>query len=106
MPFMPRASLRRRSRPGYRGTSARSCGCRRRRFPAAPAELALDLGGVDGVPPVVAQPVLHEADEVGVLALLARQRLLEKIADGLDDLVVELLAIPADVVGLPDPAPL
>src|SRR5207302_3532103 len=67
-------------------------------LPRRPAELALDLGGIDRIAPVVAEPVLHEGDEVGVFALLAGQRFLKKIADGLDDLVVELLAIPAGVV--------
>src|SRR6185503_10348834 len=45
-----------------------------------PAELARDFRGVDGVAPVVAGPVLDEADELGVLAAFARRRLVEQRA--------------------------
>ncbi len=69
----------------------------------APAELVLELGGVDGVALVVARPVGHEGDQLAPGPRRGPQ-LVEHVADGLDHLEVGALVAAADVVLLAEPA--
>ena len=67
----------------------------------APAELGFDLGGVNGVAPVVAGAVGDEADELAVVSPpCPRPPTIEDGADRLDDLKVGALGAAADVVAL------
>src|SRR5262249_42878006 len=66
-----------------------------------PAELTLDLGGVDGIAPVVPRPVLHEGDEPPARSLWRGRHLVEQVAERVDDVQVGPLAPAADVVRLP-----
>src|SRR5207237_8760236 len=63
---------------------------------AHPAELALDLGVVDGVATIVARPIDDEADE--------RVRLAEQVEEGVDDLQGGPRGAAADGVDLALPA--
>ena len=65
-----------------------------------PAELALQLGAVDGVAGVVAQAVSHIGDKVHVLVFLAAQQTVNRANHHLDDVDVLPLVESADVVGL------
>ncbi len=71
-----------------------------------PAQLVAELGGVDGVAPVVPRAVLDEADQ-GAPGLARGQQApgpVQEVADGENDLQVRLLGVAADGVGLPEPA--
>ena len=70
-------------------------------FGGLPAEIALDLGAVDGVAAVVAGAVLDEGDEFAALLAAGERRGLgvDEIADFLDDAQVGEFVAPADVVG-------
>src|SRR6185437_17010773 len=69
------------------------------RLARRPAEIAPDPRRIDRVAPVVAGPVRHVCDERAVAAV-ARPRLLECIAEGMDHVDVAALGVAADVVGL------
>ncbi len=65
-----------------------------------PAEIALDLSGVDGVAAVVAGAVGDEGDEAAGVPAEGGLELVDEIADELDEVEVGLLVVAADVVGL------
>ena len=66
-----------------------------------PAEVVLDLGGVDAVAAVVAQTVGDVLDEVLADAVIL-QAVVELLDDGLDDEDIGALVVAADVVDLAD----
>ncbi len=66
-----------------------------------PAQIVLDLGGVDAVAAVVAQTVGHVLDEVLADALVL-QAVVQLLDDGLDDEDVGALVVAAHVVHLTD----
>ena len=66
-----------------------------------PAQIVLDLGGVDAVAAVVAQTVGHMLDEVLADAVVF-QAVMQLADDGLDDEDVGALVVAADVVDLAD----
>ena len=65
-----------------------------------PAQLLLELGGVDGVAGVVAQAVRHVGDQVHVLAFGAAEQLIDGLDDDLDNVDVLPFVESADVVCL------
>ena len=85
------------TRTRWRRTSRWSApGPRRSRCAPASSQLALELGGVDGVAAVVAGAVGDPVEVLGVAA--------HRLQDHAQDRDVVLLAICADEVGLPHPA--
>ena len=66
-----------------------------------PAQIVLDLGGVDAVAAVVAQTVGNVLDEVLADALVL-QAVMQLVDDGLDDEDVGALVVAAHVVHLAD----
>src|SRR5207253_1838152 len=71
-------------------------------FPRRPAQLALDLAGVDGVAVIVAGSIGHKRDELTMRHVgRLRHELIEQRTERFDHLDVPSLIPPADVIGLP-----
>src|SRR4051812_6003914 len=66
-----------------------------------PAQIAPDLGCVDGVAQVVARPVSHIGDQVAA-GFGYRQHVVQRVADGMDDLQIAALGVATDIVLLAD----
>ena len=95
------------TRPRCRDTSARSSRCRSRRSPAARQPSSrLDLGGIDGIAPIVAGPVGDEGDQRPARrpAPAAARSRMSQMRCTTSRLCARCAA--ADVVGLADPAAL
>src|ERR1051325_19922 len=65
-----------------------------------PAELRLDLRGIDGVAAVVAGAVFDVGDEFAGVAAELRSQLVDEVADQLHDVDIGPFIVAADVVGL------
>src|ERR1043166_5942300 len=64
-----------------------------------PAQLALDLRGVDGIAAIVARPVRDEGDELARVTAELRGHFIDEIADLFHDPEVGPFVVTADVVG-------
>src|SRR6185436_13897149 len=73
-------------------------------LPRPPAELALDFRGVDRIAPVVSRSILHHRNKVGVAPALARAGFVQQGTQRMHEIQVLLLAVAADIVGLPGTA--
>ena len=69
-------------------------------FLRAPAKLALDFRGVDGIAPVMSGPVGDKCDQPAARLVARRQRLIELAANRLDGMQVCPLVLAADIIGL------
>ena len=71
-------------------------------FGGFPTEFAVDLGGIDGIPLIVARAVRDIGDLIAVgLAIRSRREIIEHRTQGVDDLKVGFFIPAADVVGFP-----
>ena len=70
----------------------------------SPAQLALDLGGIDGVAHVMPRAVAHVADQALRAPLRAPKRLVHETDKGVDHLDILSLAVTTYIVCLAYPA--